>query len=614
MATCNKFKDTRASSILELLIQPQIELKVPIFQRNYSWDKEKVENLWSDVMENFKNQEDDPDDPDSAQYLLGPIVLVRSEKSNEFDVIDGQQRLATLTMLFCAARDIIFWCDARGIKIPSGTEKNLDMIENTDGGKNKSWKLTLNKIDKECFEEIQNYKGDMSTKLDYIKKLDIKTPSEKLLRDNYVFLYNKILNSLQDNFTTNEEPDHIKKSSDPKKILSELQTNHIAKLNEFLAYIRGYNFIIKIMVEDNNTAFQIFETLNGRGMELSKSNLIKNHIINQMDKKIQEEWSNKWDRIFGEIIGAEQRDDEFIMDSLRSRPPHNEKYKISIKNLYKIIHDERKTSDDCKQYIKHLREDADYLSTLNDPDTYHDEDTKDDVYVIKILNGKAIRVPLLAAYRKWKTNDDYRTLVKLLVKFFFKFRTIRKNHPGEVEKIMLDITKMIEENKTLDEIKEKIKEKDDHKDFKNNFEKFMESPGQKVSKYILQQITLHLSSQKDDVRPIDNLTLEHILPKNIEKWEDKELEFLEDVKSDAKMEDYILRLGNLTLLKDAINAGIKNSTFKEKMKEGYKKSQLKINKKTVCKYSEWTAKIIDEREKKFLGYADKIWNLDSFYK
>ena len=76
--------------------------QMPIYQRPYSWDKERVEQLWYDILEAFKNnQEDKTIDPN---YFLGSVVVVK--KSDGYEVVDGQQRLTTLTILFCVLRDL----------------------------------------------------------------------------------------------------------------------------------------------------------------------------------------------------------------------------------------------------------------------------------------------------------------------------------------------------------------------------------------------------------------------------------------------------------------------------------------------------------------------------
>ena len=278
MAVEHKFSNTGAVSIEDLL-RSNTRFTVPKFQRNYSWDVDKAENLWSDMMENFSIFKKNYEKIREIQYLLGPVVLVKDgDKDDEYLVIDGQQRLSTLTMLFCVARDILLENVKTGANTkPKGVEEIMTLIQNTRMGKRTGWKLQLNDTDKDLFEKIQEFEDDPQSQLERMKKQKTKTKSEKQLKNNYIFLHEKIMECMYTKFGDNPlKPDSIKTMSDRKK--QKLITDSIDILNYFVKHIVENNFVVKIMVSDDTTAYQIFETLNERGQTLSKSNLIKNHI------------------------------------------------------------------------------------------------------------------------------------------------------------------------------------------------------------------------------------------------------------------------------------------------------------------------------------------------
>lgn len=603
MALDHKFSNTGTASVGELL-QSNEQFLVPRFQRNYSWDWEKVEKLWMDIEEAY-NKLDDNNDPTDSQYLLGPVVLVRNEEGKgKYWIIDGQQRLATLTMIFCVARDII----SENVTEPK-IEKIKDMIEITYMDQHKSWKLVLNDTDKYLFQEIQAYEEGAEPQIQRIKKQKIKAKSKKRLIENYIHLYEKMTEALCTNFGKIKMTKAELKNMPEEEVKRRISDN-IQWLNVFLAHIRDNNYLVKIMVNDYNTASQIFETLNHRGAPLSKSSLVKNYVISQIksDEK-QTELSDRWNKVFDLVIGNEQDDDEFIIESFRSRDPIT---KIPKKDLYVKIREKIPKKDEkaCLDYIKELEVDAEFISQLNDYTSYPDSDTLDYIRAIDALGAKFIRIPILAANKKWEFTNEYRILVKFLVKFFFKYRVIRHEHPGDVDKVISNITlKILNGDHVKDIIAEVKKKEDDHEDFKHDFEKFIKEPiKSSVARYILQQITLHLGTQGDDVRPIDGLTLEHILPRKFkENW--AEGDFLVDTED--KMEDYVNRLGNLTLLTNIKNITNRNNSFHDK-KGIYEESNLDINRKTVITYDKWTSKTIEDREAKFCEYADKIWNLDEF--
>lgn len=619
MGINHKFGNTKAESVFGLL-HSDLRFIVPRFQRNYSWKTDKAEQLWLDLFESYQTLLSEAKE-EEYQYLLGPIVLVTNPNEyKSFHVIDGQQRLATLTILFCVARDIILE-DLNGESKPENFHIIRELIENTKMNKHISWKLVLNHTDKAFFREIQEFESGVGKQIDRIKNKKPKAPSLKLLRDNYMLLHEKITNALYTDFEPNRQPEI--QGKDESTLRKTRIANH-AKLLNFLYHVRDNNYLIQIIVSDDSSAFQIFETLNERGQTLSKSNLIKNHILKEIDEDEQDELSDKWDKIFDEIVGTKQADDDFILESYHSRfadenslRSTNKNDSITKKNMYPKIKEMVKDQKSCKKFIGELETDAEFLSQLNDPDNYQDVTTKEEIYVIKALKAKAIRIPLLAAHRRWydRKSDDYTKLMQHLVKFFFKIRTVREEHPSDIEQMMREITKLINQDKSLNDVLEKINGYDDHDAFKIDFRKrFIPKPQKDAAKYVLQQITIDMGTEYQDVKPIRDLTLEHVLPKNHDKYWKKE-DFFDNDGND-KLDDYVHRLGNMTLLKKVINTKIQNSTFAHKKDsidnkgnhDGYRSSSLEINKRTIVNHEHWTANVVKKREEEFAERADKIWN------
>lgn len=633
-------------SIKELLESSE-RFVVPKFQRNYSWGEEKVEELWDDLIVNYEKIMDETVRNEKAQYLLGPMVLLKSDTPSEFLVIDGQQRLATLTMLFCVARDVMLedaknaGSDRLDVKsaaeIKRGAEKINDLIQITELGEHRGWKLVLNDTDKDLFEEIQVFEKDEEESQAKRINKTFKAKSLTNMKKNYRHLYDKISCAAATNFSKDPAKcDRIGKMGE--KELREKRLENFKNLIRFVMFVAEYNFVIKVILKEDAAAFQVFETLNHRGLNLAMSNLIKNHVMNKVgsnNKDLQNSLSNKWNRVFDDLIGQGQEDDVFVMESLRSRRS-DPTVGITKKNIYEIIKKNIASEDPelCKGFVKDLEEDAAFLSKLNDPSLYDDRTTKDEVEAIRLLNAQSIRFPILAAYRKWcadgRYDDRYRNLVRTLLKFFFKYRTVRRKHPGDIEAIMSEIASLIyngaasiedrrmTKDDRLTSVIEILRKNDDHGHFIQEFKgEFSIKPTKKSAKYVLQQITLELGTKYDDVKPIDGLTLEHVLPRNYkDHWKHEEF-FRDGEDPEQDMGRFVTRLGNMTLLKDAINTKLRDSHFRDKKESvdkagelnGYRASRLAINQNTVCNVDEWTAKVIAEREKQFAEQADKIWSL-----
>ena len=614
---------------------------VPKFQRNYSWGVEKVEELWNDLVENYEKILDESVRNEKAQYLLGSMVLLKSDTSSEFLVIDGQQRLATLTMLFCVARDVMLEdaknADTDRPDIKRAADKINDLIQITELGKHDGWKLVLNDTDKDLFEEIQRFeKDEKKSQAERINKT-FKAKSLTNMKKNYRYLYEKISCAAATNFS--KDPAKCERIGKMDK--DELRTKRLENLSNlirFIMFVAEYNFVIKVILKDDAAAFQVFETLNDRGLNLAMSNLIKNHVLNKIgndNRALQNDLSHKWNRVFDELIGQGQEDDVFVMESLRSRRS-DPTTGISKKNIYELIKEKISKEDPelCKNFVKDLEEDAAFLLKLNDPSQYDDRATNDDVEAIRVLNAQSIRFPILTAYRKWcadgKYDDRYRELVKILLKFFFKYRTVRRKHPSDIEAIMAEVASAIHNGANsiedavvlkdgkVSSVVDILKRNDNHSHFLQEFKsEFSVKPTKKSAKYVLQQITLELGAKYDDVKPIEGLTLEHVLPRNYkDHWAYDE--FFEGVEyDDQDMGKFVNRLGNMTLLKNAINIKLRDAHFKNKKysidetgeRDGYMASHLAINQKTVCNVERWTAKVIKDRERYFAELADKIWSL-----
>jgi len=725
MPSGSKYDRTTSSSIQDVFSPTAREFKVPKFQRNYSWGDDKVEPLWADFLETFQDYVT-TSDPMAAQYLLGPIVFVKI--NNEYQVIDGQQRLATLTILFCLARDLIIYLKKpQSGETPDGLSDLIKMTENQRMGQHSSWKLVLNDSDKKMMLEIQKYVKNVhdvtyQSPYDKIKDWNKRkrdpatrddfTDSMKKLIDAYEILLKKMENSLYTGFESGRQVDEIltelgdqaesnvnemmrenpeeyglditffddlqklkdrnftddekneyesvrerknrttiryptfdsyidrliqkeerklklvkrqEIDNEKTKLATQKMMNNLPKFLSFITHVLENNFVVEIIVEDDEDAFQIFETLNERGLPLSKSNLIKNHVLSQMDNESgQAEISDEWNQIFDEIIGTEQKDDDFIRESLRSRYFDNhviddgQTVKASKKSLYKIIKTMVTNEQSARDFVSDLRTDSKFVKLLNDPSKYPDNKTKPAIVGIKSLNAQHIRVPILTASREWgMETDDFDELVKFLVKFFFRFRIVSKRHPGEIDKMMIECATKIKNNDSMEQIKDYLRYEDDEDAFLWNFENDFEPKVESVAKYVLVEISLALGSPDSDVRPVERLSLEHILPRKPEKsqW----VNFFDSYNGNTqkKFDKFVHNIGNLTLLTQPINSAVSNRGFKEKrdytkdgQPKGYNSSQLEINIQTVMNENEWTAEIVENRTQKFASLAKTIWKLD----
>lgn len=240
MATDNKFYDTNAVNIHGLLISKNLPLqmfRIPRFQRDYAWKEQEIAEFWSDIYGNYiqymdLKEEGLPHDLMKSQYMLGPMVLLRNETERlEWSVIDGQQRLATLTIMFSVIRDIAYDLDQNYEKSPL-YEQIRDLTVQYYKGKDYGPKLVMNQNDDEFFkvriskqdtpqEKILQWNNDRKDK----DKKDSFTDSQKQIMKCYEYFYGELSKALLTGFVGNQDIDELEDDEIRNKIINKIKNN-----------------------------------------------------------------------------------------------------------------------------------------------------------------------------------------------------------------------------------------------------------------------------------------------------------------------------------------------------------------------------------------------------
>lgn len=602
MATNSAYSKTKAVSIGTLLKE---RLDVPPYQRNYSWKKDHAKVLFQDLYENFIKYNSNKKSSDN-DYLLGSMVLIK--KHNKFEIIDGQQRLSTITMLLCAIRDIIN--DDEEASKHSVKIENL--IKSNRTGK---YLLKLNNLDHKILESIRKYDNSEPSQVDKFSRLD-DAKNEKIII-NYKFLRLAILWALETGFKLDFSKFKNKKSrknlnkeerEDMKEDLRKIRIKNVKKVIEFVDYIARCNFVIQLKMNNETIGYRVFETLNSRGMALSNSNLIKSHILHiyHTNSKVHQR-NEKWDNLLKRVVKSGQTPDSFLLESYSSRLGDEKslrskkqmKKTMNPKNMFDLVKSMVSDHNDCNKYINELEKDSRLAVQLNEPNNV--KHLKNEFHAIKIFKATYIRSTIHAAHRRWKGKNRYVEIVKLMTKYFFKHKIISHVHAGKIEKTFQEATELINQGKPYKKVADVFVKADADNRFENHFESFAkEIKKTHYAKYILYTIA-RADSYDGDLTPENDLTLEHILPQSLNNkyWKEK-------FKKIHKK--YLYNLGNLTLLDKDANSKIKNGPYTEKLLV-YRKSELSINKSFRRKYKNWNQKDIIARNKELCDKALKVWKI-----
>jgi len=545
--------------------------QVPRFQRDYSWTDTEWEDLWQDIIALETSGE--------QGHYMGYLVL-QSLQERKLDVIDGQQRLTTLSLIVLTVLKNLSRLIEMSID-PENNEKRIRVLEETYIGfvdpvtLVSQLKLRLNRNNNEY------YKQYIATLSDAPK---IKhNASEKLMRDCFEWFDAKM---------------REKFGEAPKG----------ESLAEFVTLIAESLFFTVIYVTDELNAFKVFETLNARGVRLSTTDLLKNYFFSKVFEEsgheaTVDELEKQWDKIVANL--GEKSFPDFLRTFWNSRNKLARK-----KDLFNVIRENVRQSDNKQKRVfeltKNMAEDSSVYAALGNPtdEFWTSKEKRDFIAELKMYRVTQPYTLLLAASRSMDDEDFIKTLRACSI-ISFRYNVIGKLSPNRQEPIYNDVAIKISSrefrnsNQIINGLRD-IYPTDEQ--FRAAFEEAsfpLNTQTKKLIRHILFKIEKFVS--KEDYDAESNLySIEHVLPENPgEDWPD----FDHDEQS-----RFAYRVGNLTLLKTPDNRRIGNSKYEEKI-QAYRDSAFEITRKIPEHYQEWTPEKIASRQEWMAKQAVSIWRL-----
>lgn len=544
---------------------------IPQFQRDYSWTEDEWEDLWLDIQEITQ--------PNSEQaHYMGYLVL-QSDNDKSFDVIDGQQRLTTLSLFVLAIL------------------KNLQrLVEEGDDSENNRQRAA---------QIRQSYIGY----LDPITLIPRSKLSLNRNNDHYYQTYLVPLTTLpQRGFRASEHSlrkafewfnrkirEYADKHSTDKGIV-------LAKLVETMS---DRLFFTVITVTDELNAYKVFETLNSRGVRLSPTDLLKNYLFSiihrthehQQELKVLDD---RWNAIVGRL-GSESFPD-FVRTHWNSR----QKF-VRHTDLFKAIRTSVTTREQAFELLRAMEEDLDtYLFLLSPESSDWPPELKKHATNLRMFNVKQPFSLLLAARRHWEPRD-FATILRACMVISFRYNVIGNRPTNEQERSYNSAAAAVsqETGKTPKEIwllLNDIYPSDDQfrAMFSDKIIRTTQTRNRKIVRYILCSIEHHISEVDLDFNS-DSFNIEHILP---EKPDDGWEAFTEE-----ELETQLYRLGNMTLLKTSDNKRASNVSYQNK-RGIYKESAFNITKQIAEENDSWNAERIATHQKWMAKQATAIWRVD----
>ena len=588
----------------------KIQFEVPEFQRNYSWQAEQIGEFHSDIQNSLKKK---------TSHFIGSTILMskkHSNNSNVYLIIDGQQRFTTIFMYVSIIRDLI-----------KTFPQNIQVI--TDEF------LSINVADeatKFLFKKVQN---------DWIPKFK----SNSYLED---FFFQHVLAQVdRREMPRNHKPWSIDLRNAYKYIKNLLeeeinQFRHdfekVRYLSEFLEAIFELS-ILSIYTEEYPESFDIFMTLNNRGMNLGPSDLVKSLFmkhgvdgltdpsdIETVNEKVQEDWKTLTENL-GD--GNENTDpDVFLRHYLVSELPDPVQAKRIFNEIENIVLckykpdsvSELKPKIESKKLLDRLIQKSVIYAQINDPLVkIRDLEIRSKCHKLIFL-FETIKIILLKIMDPEinLTDDQRKELVRICETLSLRWLIVNGN-AQQLENIFQNAcTELRRENLHFNEVVKILTERiPSDTAVKPQFYAEINKP--KLVKVIFHTINSVLYDRSElVVFDPKKVQLEHIIPQKSEKWIS---ELFQDTPINAKESKYkslCENWGNKTILDFKINASVKDEKFEVKkngivkpngnQEPGYKNSNLKIT-ADIANFSTWSEKEVELRNQWIGDTFTKIWSL-----
>lgn len=561
-----------ANNTFRQLLANGLSYHIPPFQRDYSWADDEWDDLWQDITSLFE------EDGESSHYM-GYLVL-QSSDNKEFDIIDGQQRITTISVMILAGLSYLSDLATLGLD----TENNMKRKEHLQS----SYIGYVNPVTLIANSKLELNRHNDRFYQTYLVPLE-KMPQRGLHASEH--LLRKSFNWFKERFSS-----RFGKHVDSGQKFAAMLDDLVDKL-----------FFTVITVTDELNAFKVFETLNARGVRLSSTDLLKNYLfslISSDDTHEQEikALESRWEKIVG-MLGNESFP-EFL------RVFWNSSNKLVRKSdLFKTIRRRIVSKTDAFNLVRDMEYSSEIYVALRDPmhSTWNDKE-KEALQNIMMFNVKQPLAMLMACHRKFF--DDHRKsftrILSAVSIISLRYNVICGFPTHDQERVYNIAAKDISEGviNDLDEVLERIKEVyPDDRTFKSSFSskvlKTTNSRNKKVVRYILFSIEKQCSGKDFDFES-SIYNLEHILPENAsESWSNFD---------ESKQERCVYRLGNMTPMSASINRDIGNKGYDIKINE-YKKSVFSITKAISENYDTWDESKIESRQKRLSEKAATIWKI-----
>lgn len=541
------------------------DFHVPHYQRPYAWREDETAELLSDLTEALERDQDEP-------YFLGSVVLIKQPVTPQASVIDGQQRLTTLTVLFSVLAELA-----------EGEEKTLlrSLIFEPGNpllGLAPKPRLELRPKDKAFFRKYIQEAGQLGELLT-LGTNSLANDAQRRIRDNARYLHDR---------------------------LSTWSAQDRLALGQLLA---ARTYLVVVSTPDLASAHRIFRVMNARGLDLSPADIFKAEVIGQITETLREDYARKWEDA-EEDLGRDEFADLFlhirmVFGKRRTRSELLKEFPEQVLSHFRPHQMERFVDDELIPFTRAAREIRDAAYSADDADA---------AYTVNAwfrrlgqLDNSDWRPAALWALRNHRGEPAwldafFEKLERLAASMFIR----RVYTTPRVDRYARLLTEL--EKGDLLSCPSLALTPGEAADTRARLDGdiYLDT---RVRRYVLLRLDELLSADGGAVYQRKLITIEHVLPQNPAADSGWRMLF-----TDTQREHWTHKLANLALLNRVKNTAAANHEFQQK-KDSYftgKTGTTTFALTTqILKTSEWTPETLERRQADLLGVLAEQWQLDA---
>lgn len=542
------------------------DFHIPSYQRPYAWGKEESSTLFEDLYGFYKSEQNE------ENYFLGSTVLIKEEDKPKADVIDGQQRLTTLSILLSVLTSHFTDDD-----IKSDYKKYLSEPGRPSLGLAASPRLHLREKDQVFFEKyVQGFNLGELLSLD---KASLPTESQKHILENADVFEKKISEK-------------------------EMNENDLLKFGSFI--LQGC-FLVVVSTPTQKSAYRVFSVMNNRGLDLLPIDIIKADVIGKIDEKKQDAYTQTWEDL---EIQATRNGFNDVISHMRMIFVKAKAKKTLLEEFNELVLPKFTPEELIDNYLSPYTEAYCILKKKGYIATKNAEQVNEYLYWLNKIDNSDWMPAAIKFFASRKDHPDYilwfvRKLERLAA--YLQITSKDVNHRIERYAKILNEMNANSNHSSEDKLKSVELTKDEVESFLKVLEGDVYSEKSQRRNYIILRLDSFVASAGASYDPAI-LTIEHVLPQTV----DPETEWAKNWPDETVRNIWVHKIGNLIPLTRKHNSAAQNFDF-EKKKEKYFKSKNGVTSYAlatqVLNEHEWSLDVVINRQKELIEKFKENWEL-----